>query len=276
VKSIAFINRKGGCGKTSTCHHLAGTLVRRGLRVLLVDLDPQASLTQGLLGTTATLALHPAETIAGLFGKSGMSMAEIVKPVGVAGLGLVPGHDDLYRFNHPEPWLRGEEQFLLRDGLAELTGMYDIALIDGPPHIQLAGWNALVGADGIVVPTPLEDYGIHGVAAVLDSIDHARHLANPNLRLLGLLPTMYTKTLKIHLEYEKNLRAAFAADVFDAVIPLAKDFKEAVTAGKSIVEYKPRSAAAKAIDVVLDELLTRLADRCGVAFEADVAERIGA
>ena len=87
---------------------------------------------------------------------------------------------------------------------------------------------------------------------------------------------MYTKTLKIHLEYEKNLRAVFAADVFDAVFPLAKDFKEAVTAGKSIVEYKPRSAAAKAIDVVLDELLTRLVDRCGAAFEATVAERIGA
>jgi chromosome partitioning protein len=141
--------------------------VRRSLRVLLVDLDPQASLTQGLLGTPATLALHPAETIAGLFAGSGMSMAEIVRPLAHAGLGLVAGHDELYRYNHPEPWLRGEEQFYLRDGLAELADDYDVALIDGPPHIQVAGWNALVGADGIVVPTPLEDYGISFAGAFL-------------------------------------------------------------------------------------------------------------
>src|SRR6478752_2391146 len=93
VRTIAFLNKKGGVGKTSTCHHLAGTLARRGLRVLLVDADPQASLTQGLLGPEVARQLRPRETIAGLFDDAGdAGMASLVRPLAaVPGAALVAG-----------------------------------------------------------------------------------------------------------------------------------------------------------------------------------------
>src|SRR5262245_11071115 len=118
VRTIAFLNKKGGVGKTSTCHHLAGTLGRRGLRILLVDADPQASLTQGLLGPEAARRLKPRETIAGLFDDAcDVDMASLVRPAGVAGVSLVAGSGRMDKFNALEPWTTGDSQYILRDAL---------------------------------------------------------------------------------------------------------------------------------------------------------------
>jgi chromosome partitioning protein len=100
---------------------------------------------------------------------------------------------------------------------------------------------------------------------IQDSIDHARAVANPRLALLGFLPTMVVKTLSIQTNYAADLKAAYGDDVFEAVVPAAKDFKEAVTLRKSVIEYKPKCAASKAIVAVADELLRRLDERSGRA-----------
>ncbi len=257
---IAFVNKKGGVGKSSCVMHLGGSLAHRGKRVLWVDVDPQASLAQGLIGPAEALGLHPRHTLAGLYDEScGTSIRQIIRRFDARpNLALIPGHDRMTHYNVPDPWTTGADQYLLRDALDEVADDFDIALLDCPPNIQACAWAALVAADFVVVPAQVEDYGVQGVSMILDSIDHAQRVANPRLRLLGFLPTMVVKTLSIHTNYTADLRAAYGSDVFDAVVPAAKDFKEAVTLRKTVIEYKPKSAASKAIEAVADELLARI------------------
>lgn len=263
MKTIAFVNKKGGVGKSSCVMHLGAELARRGLRTVLADVDSQASLSQGLLGREA-LELHPSRTLAGLYDGGGVAMADLLLDVGRPNLVLIPGHDRMTHYNVPDPWTTGEDQFILRDGLAEIADDFDICLLDCPPHVQFCAWSALLAADSVVLPAQLEDFGIQGVAAILDSIDHARSAGNPRLRLLGILPTMVVKSLSIHATYGADARAAFGDDVFEAVVPASTDFKVAVTMRKGVCEYKPRSLASRAIVAVADELLARYDARCGV------------
>jgi chromosome partitioning protein len=132
-----------------------------------------------------------------------------------------------------------------------------------------------VAADGVVVPLQAEDYGAQGIATILETVDHVRAGANPRLRLLGYLVTMFNKSLGVHTGYDRDLRAIYGADVFTAVVPLAKDFKESVMLRVPVSGYKPRSAAAKAIDALADELLARLADGSDIDTETgDDARRV--
>jgi chromosome partitioning protein len=261
---ISFVNRKGGVGKTSTVHHLAGPLSRKGLRVLLVDADPQSSLTQGLLGPEALRGLDPRETIAALFDDAGgPPPTDLVRPAGLPGIDLLAGSERMFDHNLPRPWEAGPLQFALRDALSELDTAYDLVLIDCPPHIQLVAWAALVASHGVVVPLQAEDYGAQGLVSILDIIEQVRVVANPGIALIGFLVTMFNKALSVHVTYELNLRALYGDDAFAVTIPLAKDFKEAVTLRKTVSAYKPRSAAARAVDTLADELLARLDARIG-------------
>lgn len=262
-RTVAFLNRKGGVGKTSTVHHLAGTLARRGVRVLVVDADPQASLSQGLLGPDVAEDLDPRETIAALFDESGMvDPRGLVRPTPFPGVHLLAGGEAAERFNDPNPWESGMRQFVLRDALAEASEGFDLCLIDCPPHIQLWAWSALVAADGVVVPLQAEDYGAQGLKSIRRTIAHVQAEANPRLALVGYLVTMFNKALSVHVTYTAYLRELHGADAFEAVIPLAKDFKEAVTLRKPVVEYKPRGAAAKSVAAMADEFLARVDSRC--------------
>ena len=263
MRSIAFTNRKGGVGKSSCVMHLGIRFAQMGIRTLLVDVDPQASLSQGLLGRDA-LEIKPGRTLAGLYDNAG-SMLKIIGGVGGRdNLSLVAGHDRMTAFNVPSPWETGEDQFLLRDALAEVAADYDLCLLDNPPHVQFCGWSALVAADGVVVPAQLEDFGIQGVASILDTIDQAREMMNPRLRLLGILPTMVDRRLSIHQSYRTDAAEAFGGDLFTEGVPSSTDFKVAVTLGKGVTEYKPRGEAGKALCRVADEVVARLDSRCGV------------
>ena len=280
MKTVAFVNKKGGVGKSSCVMHLGGALASKGLRTLVVDCDPQASLSQGLLGPRVALDLRPALTLAGLYDEDApRAMVDLVMEIGRPRLALVAGHDRMTDFNVPKPWTTGADQFILRDALDEVDDDFDICLLDCPPHIQACAWSALVAADGAVIPAQCEDFGIQGVSMIQDSIDLARSAVNSRLALLGFLPTMFVKSLKIHKDYAADLRALYGDDVFESVVPAAKDYKEAVTLQRTITEHKPHSAAAVAIEAVRDELLARLAARCGLVHRAPAivaVERIGA
>src|SRR4051812_31656651 len=258
-----MLNQKGGVAKTSTCHHLSGTLAQMGLRVLLLDNDPQSSLTQGLWGPSVALAVDPAETIAAVY--AGEAMPErIVKPSGIAGVDLVPGSVHSTRHNVPVPheadW---DAQTCLRSFLAEVRDGYDLVLIDCPPNLHLCSWAALVASDFLVVPLQPEDYGAQGIADVQASVARVVAGPNPSLSLLGYLITMVAPRRTIHQLYEERLRAAYGDDVFAARVPEAADYVEAVARHLPIAQHKPRSAAAKAIRAVADELLARVETRSG-------------
>lgn len=262
--TVTLLNKKGGVGKTSTCHHLSGALAQLGRRVLLVDADPQASLTQGLLGPDVARDLPLVETLATIFDDAGGPPAsELIRPTEIPGVSILPGSEALEDLNVTRPATTGLLQYALRDALADVGERFDLVMIDCPPNVQLCSWAALVAADGVVVPLQAEDYGAQGLVAIRRSIRQVQAEANPTLVLIGYLITMFNKSLGVHTTYEADLRQVYGADVFSTVVPLAKDFKEAVILRKPVGHYKPRSASAKTVVALADELLTRLADRVG-------------
>jgi chromosome partitioning protein len=257
--SVCLLNLKGGVGKTSTCFHAGGILSRSG-RVLLVDADPQASLTQGFFGPQATRELPASNTIAALFNADQTPLAEsLVRPTGVPGLDLLPGSRHLTRANMTPPESWGLLQFGLRDALEEIASNYTVTLIDCPPNLHLCSWAAMTAASHVVVPLQPEDFGSQGLAPVQEAIAAVRAGANPALELAGYLLTMVDKRLTVHATYEALLRELYGDAVFTNVVPRAKDFVEAVAARQPVNAYKPRGAAARAMQDVADELRGRCA-----------------
>jgi chromosome partitioning protein len=258
--AIVLLNQKGGVGKTSTCHHLAGTLARMGRRVLLLDNDPQSSLTQGLLGPDAARDLDPFETIYALY-HSGADPREITRPTGFEGIDLIPGSEMATEYNTPRPHLTAhrDHQFALREAVATIRGEYDLVLIDCPPNLHLCSWAALTAADRLVIPLQPEDYGAQGIRDVHESIRLVREYTNPGLSVLGYLVTMWNARRAIHKMYDENLRSLYGNLVFESRVPHAAEYPEAIAYRKPIAMYKPKGAAAKAIQSLADEMLTRLA-----------------
>jgi len=257
--TVSMSNLKGGVGKSSTTFHLAGTLAAAGRRVVLVDADPQASLTQGFFGPDVTRALPRRETIAGYFG-DGLTPdgGSVARPTGFENIRILPGSPLLTDHNLPAPHREPrDQQRALVPFVRDLRGDCDFILIDTPPTLSLCTWAALVASDALVVPLQAEDFGSQGIAYVLDSIEAIRAKANPGLRLLGYLLTMFNPRLAIHATYRETLRAIYGGDVFEATIPIATDYKEAVALRRPVALHKPRGAASRAMKAFADELIAR-------------------
>lgn len=269
---VTMLNQKGGVGKTSTCHHLAGTLARAGRRVLLVDNDPQASLTQGFWGPVATAGLDPSGTIAAIYAGDEPFPEQVIRPSGVEGVDLVPGSRLATDYNVPRPDRADPAaQACLRAFLADVAGGYDLTLIDCPPNLHLCSWAALVASTHLLIPTQPEDYGAQGLGPVQESADMVAAGPNPEIALAGFLVTMFNARLAIHKLYDQLLRDQYGAAVLTARIPYAADFKEAIARRQPIAQYKPRGASAKAIQALADELLSRIADAPGITPAAEAA-----
>lgn len=263
MQVVAMLNQKGGVGKSSTCHHLSGTLAAMGKRVLLLDNDPQSSLSQGFWGPVATKALDPAETIAGIYAGNQPFPDEVIKATGIPGIDLISGSRALDDFNTPH--IRSadaEVQFCLRSFLSEVAeaDTHDVAIIDCQPTLYLASWAALVASGHVVVPLSPEDYAAMGVADVQESIAMVQAGPNPSLGLTGYLLTKVGRKV-IHKLYEEKLRDLYGDDVFVAVVPEAVAYVEAISLRVPIAQHKPKGAPAKAIKALADEFLTRIAIR---------------
>lgn len=258
MKVLTLLNQKGGVGKTSTVHHLSHAMAKDGRRVLLVDNDPQSSLTQGLLGPVEARELE-AETIAKVYGEHGAVFPEsVIIPTTIEGVDLLPGHRHAGWHNLPQPETLGHAaQHAIARFLGFVEG-YDFVLIDCPPNLHLCSWAALVASDHIIVPLQAEDYGAQGIVDVQESIDLVRRGPNPRLELLGFLITMVERRTNLHRMYEENLRSLYGPMVFDATVPRLKDYPEAISVRQPIGAYKPRSAASKAIVSLAAEIERRL------------------
>jgi chromosome partitioning protein len=257
--TVCFINQKGGCGKFSSCYHLGGALAGRGLRVLLIDADPQGSLSQAFFGSAAVESLAAARTLAAVYDPAAVLArpASLAVAPGFDRLSVLPANQALAPHNRPEPGREGLAQFLLWDALAEIPG-FDVALIDCPPNLYLSSWNAMIAADHVVIPVPPEDFGAQGLRVVHQAIDRAARL-NPRLSLLGHLITRFDGRLAVHRAYEQKLRGLYGASVLEAVVPEASAFKVALACRTPVTFHAPASKAARCVNMLADELLARLA-----------------
>jgi chromosome partitioning protein len=259
MKSVTLLNQKGGVGKTSTTFHLGGTLAKLGRRVLVIDIDPQATLTQAVFGSDAAYGMDPSRTIAAVLRGDDPTPERVIRPTPFANLDILPGSGSAKPFNVPEAHLESRvDRTCLRPLLAEVANRYDYVLLDPPPNLHLCSWVALAASHAVLIPMQPEDPGAQGIRDVHDSVRTVREADNPGLRILGYLPTMFKKSLAIHAFYDGQLRELYGELVFAVRVPDAADFKEAFSGRKPVSHHKPKGAAASAIRDLATEFEGRL------------------
>ena len=259
MRVLSLLNQKGGVGKTSTCHHLAGALSRAGRRVLLVDNDPQSSLTQGLFGSDWTFDLDPTSTVGALYSGLYPVLASVIRPTSIPRVDLVPGSRLAGDWNVSRPHLAtGKAPGCLQRFLARVEGSYDVTLIDCPPNLHLCSWAALAASDRLIIPVQAEVYGVHGIAEVLDFVESVNRAEASEVEALGILVNRGIFRRTNHRLYEGKLREIYGDLVFRTRIPDAAAFVEAVGRRMPVEQYQPRCAAASSMRALAVEVFERL------------------
>src|SRR5690606_30188069 len=224
ARVIALCNQKGGVGKTTTTISLGAALADYGRRVLAVDFDPQGALSAGLGVQT-----HDVTTIYDLLLGSAKDAAAAIQPTNTPGLDVIPANIDL---SAAEVHLVNEvarEQILARV-LRQVTGDYDVVLIDCQPSLGLLTVNALTAAHGVLIPLECEFFALRGVALLVETIDKVTERLNPVLKLDGILATMYDSRTLHSREVLERVVETFGDRVFETVIGRTVKFPDASVA----------------------------------------------
>lgn len=254
ARIFAVANQKGGVGKTTTAINLAAALAEQGKRVLLIDLDPQGNASTGLgLGasdrklTTYDLLIDE------------VPLQDVVVPTAIRGVWLCPATTDLSSADI-ELMSNEKRSFLLHDALRqpEVSAYgFDYILIDCPPSLSLLTVNAMVGAHSVLVPLQSEFFALEGLSQLMLTIREVRQNANPNLRIEGVVLTMYDGRNRLSQQVEADARENLGDLVFRTVVPRNVRISEAPSYAMPVLTYDSLSKGSIAYRALAQEMLTR-------------------
>lgn len=244
---IAVANQKGGVGKTATSVNIGAALALDGFRVLLIDLDSQGSATSGV-GEEHPRGQSSYEVLIGE-----ITAASAARATAIPGLSLIPGTRDLAGaevelVSYPDRHSR------LRDQLAPVRDTYDYILIDCPPSLGMLTLNALCAADAVLVPLQCEFYALEGLGALVETLERVRSGFHPDLRILGILLTMYDGRTSLSRQVAREVRQHFADKVLRAMVPRNVRISESPSYGLPVVTYDPTSLGAVAYRAAAREI----------------------
>jgi chromosome partitioning protein len=250
-KVLALANQKGGVGKTTTSVNLAASLAATKRKVLLIDLDPQGNATMGVGVNKSALDKTFCDVLL-----DGIDAHMVVHHIENVGIDLLPANADMTAAEVNLMRTDNAEQ-RLKNSIASIKDEYDYVLIDCPPALNMLTLNALVASDGVIIPMQCEYYALEGLTALMDTIEQVRSSVNPNLKIEGLLRTMFDPRNTLANDVSAQLIEHFGDRVYRTIVPRNVRLAEAPSHGLPALLYERTSRGALAYLALAGEMLRR-------------------
>lgn len=249
AKKLAIVNQKGGVGKSTTAINLGAAIAEKGLKVLIVDIDPQGNASSGL-GIDKTEVEYSIYDLL----LEDVDFSDVIISVKESKLDIIPANIDLAGAEI-ELVSQISRESRLNKALDGDIDTYDYILIDCPPSLGLLTLNALTAADGVIVPIQCEYYALEGLGQLLETIKLVQNNLNSKLELEGVLLTMYDSRTNLSDQVADEVKNHFSDEIYETVIPRNVRLSEAPSFGQSIISYDNRSSGAKAYRKLAQEVL---------------------
>ncbi|MCD8208377.1 MAG: AAA family ATPase [Bacteroidales bacterium] len=251
TKVVAFTNKKGGVGKTTTAINMAAYCASFGYRVLIIDMDSQGNATTGLGLSKGSLK----KSVNAVLAENDKASNNIL-PTDVSGLDIMPANVDLSGAEVSLVYKKEREK-ILRAALEEVKDNYDFIFLDCPPSLGILTMNAWVASDSIIIPIQSEYYAMEGVSQLMNTVQLVKKHLNSELFIEGVVMTMYDGRALISKQIASELKKFFKQKLYEIIIPRNIRLAEAPSYGQPIVIYDPKCVGARAYKALTEEFLSK-------------------
>lgn len=251
TRIMSIVNQKGGVGKTTTAVNLSTIFAVMDKKTLLIDLDSQGNSSSGLSVKQSARKITSYHLLSGM-----ASVKDAIYQTDVPNLSIISSNTNLAAIEMKLIHMRNQE-FILRELLSSLDGVYDYIIIDCPPSLNLLTLNALVASDEVVIPMICDFYSLEGLSHLLKTVEIVEKKMNPKIKVGGILFTMYDKRNRLTQHVEKDVRSCLGALVYKSVIPRNVRVSEAPSHGQPVIVYDYKCSGSQAYISLAKEIIKK-------------------